>query len=57
LVRSAHGQVLTAGQVDSVNSFDSPHAVQPAPIDGKPVRDGLLLDLPAKSVSVLQVRP
>jgi alpha-L-arabinofuranosidase len=56
-MRLAHGQVLTAGQVDSVNTFDSPHTVQPVPIDGLPARDGLLLELPAKSVSVLQVRP
>ena len=55
-IRFAHGQVLTAAQVDSVNSFDAPHAVQPAPIDGVPSPGGLLLELPAKSVSVLQVR-
>lgn len=55
-VRGAHGQVLTAARVDSINTFDSPHVVQPVPIDGKAVGGGLLLDLPAKSVSVLQVR-
>jgi alpha-N-arabinofuranosidase len=56
-MQRAHGQVLTAAQVDSVNTFDSPHAVQPVPLDAMPVRDGVVLELPAKSVAVLQVRP
>jgi alpha-L-arabinofuranosidase len=56
-VRVAHGQMLTAAQVDSVNSFDSPHAVQPVPIEGVAVGAGLSLLLPAKSVSVLQILP
>jgi alpha-N-arabinofuranosidase len=56
-VRGAHGQVLTAGRVDSVNSFESPHVVQPAPIDATANGEGLLMELPAKSVSVLQVQP
>ena len=55
-VRRAHGEVLTAAQVDSVNSFDSPHVVQPSPIDGVATPAGLMLELPAKSVSVLQVQ-
>jgi alpha-N-arabinofuranosidase len=56
-VRGAHGQVLTAAQVDSINTFDSPHAVQPVPIDGVAVGGGLMLELPARSVSVLQLQP
>jgi len=56
-VRVAHGQVLTAGQVDSINTFESPHVVQPVPIDGVAGGGGLSLELPAKSVSVLQVLP
>ncbi len=55
-LRSAHGQVLTAAQVDAVNSFDSPHAVQPAPIDGVPTPGGMRLELPAKSVAVVRLR-
>jgi alpha-N-arabinofuranosidase len=55
LVRSAHGQVLTAAQVDAVNSFESPHAVQPGPIEGVTASDAMLLELPAKSVSVVQL--
>jgi alpha-N-arabinofuranosidase len=49
--------VLTAGRVDSINTFDSPHMVQPTPIDVVPDADGLALELPAKSVSVLQLAP
>jgi alpha-N-arabinofuranosidase len=55
-VRRAHGEVLTAAQVDAVNSFDAAHVVQPAPIDGVATSAGLLLELPAKSVSVVQVQ-
>ena len=55
-VRRAHGEVLTAAQVDSVNSFESAHVVQPAPIDGVATAGGLMLELPAKSVSVLQLQ-
>jgi len=56
-MRGAHGQVLTAGEVDSINTFDSPHRVQPTPIDGVAAAGAVLLELPAKSVSVLQLRP
>ncbi|HEY4340033.1 MAG TPA: alpha-L-arabinofuranosidase C-terminal domain-containing protein [Steroidobacteraceae bacterium] len=56
-VRIARGQVLTAGHVDSVNTFDSPRLVQPVPIEGAASAGALVLDLPAKSVSVLQVQP
>jgi alpha-L-arabinofuranosidase len=58
MIMTDHGRIgLSAAQVDSVNTLDSPHTVQPVPIDGMPVRDGLLLDLPAKSVAVLQLPP
>jgi alpha-L-arabinofuranosidase len=52
----AHGEMLTAAQVDSVNSFDSAHVVQPASLDVVAGPGGLMLELPAKSVSVLQVQ-
>jgi alpha-N-arabinofuranosidase len=55
LVRSAHGQVLTAGRVDAINSFESPHTVEPTSIDGVATADGLVLELPPKSVSVVQL--
>ena len=56
-MRGAHGQVLTAGEVDSINTFDSPDRVQPMPIEGVAAAGAVLLELPAKSVSVLQLRP
>jgi alpha-N-arabinofuranosidase len=55
-VRSAHGEVLTAARVDSLNSFDAPHAVQPLQLDAIAGPGGPILELPAKSVSVVQVR-
>ncbi len=54
-VRSAHGEVLTAAQVDAVNSFQFPHAVAPQAIDGVAAAGGVVLELPAKSVSVIQL--
>jgi alpha-N-arabinofuranosidase len=56
-MQAAHGQVLTASQVDSINTFESPHMVQPVPIDGVAAGGGLSLNLPAKSVSVMQILP
>ena len=55
-VRFAHGETLTAAQVDSVNTFDSPPAVKPTPLNGITDSGGMLLELPAKSVSVVQLR-
>lgn len=53
--KSARGEVLTAAEVASVNSFDAPNTVVPKPFAGK-VRDGLVtLNLPAKSVVVFRV--
>jgi len=53
--KSASGEVLTAAKVDSVNSFDAPNAVAPKPFAGKASSDGVTLDLPAKSVAVVQI--
>jgi alpha-L-arabinofuranosidase len=55
-VRSAHGEVLTAARVDSLNSFEAPTAVQPMQLDAVAGPDGSVLELPAKSVSVVQLR-
>jgi alpha-L-arabinofuranosidase len=53
---SAVGEVLTAQRVDTVNSFEAPQAVAPKRFASE-VRDGkLVLDLPAKSLVVVQVR-
>jgi alpha-N-arabinofuranosidase len=54
-VRSARGEVLTAPRVDSVNSFDAPNAVVPKPFAGKPGKGGVTLELPSKSVAVVQI--
>lgn len=55
-VASATGRVLTAPDVDSHNSFESPDAVGPTPFAGR-VSDGVLtFDLPPKSVAVVEVR-
>jgi alpha-N-arabinofuranosidase len=54
---SAHGQVLTAPRVDAVNTFEAPGAVTPKPFTAKAGRDGLKLDIPAKSIVVVQLDP
>jgi len=52
-VRSAEGKVLTAPNVNTVNTFDNPDAVAPKPIRGA-VRNGeVTLTVPAKSVSMI----
>jgi alpha-N-arabinofuranosidase len=54
-VRSASGQVLTAPQVNSINTFDAPEAVRPRPFSAD-VRNGRIeATLPAKSVVVLRL--
>ncbi|HTC43572.1 MAG TPA: alpha-L-arabinofuranosidase C-terminal domain-containing protein [Steroidobacteraceae bacterium] len=55
-VKSAHGEVLTGAQADAINTFDAPHTVQPTPIDGVAAHGALVVQLPAKSVSVMQLR-
>lgn len=56
-VRSAHAEVLTAPRVDSVNSFEAPNAVVPRPLDARAGKDGVTLELPGKSVAVVQIEP
>ena len=52
-VSQAAGQVLTAANVNSINTFAAPETVAPAPISGA-VRNGVLqVELPGKSVAVL----
>jgi alpha-N-arabinofuranosidase len=54
---SAAGRTLTADTIDGHNSFDDPEAVKPAAIETE-LRDGkLVLELPAKSVTVVTLRP
>jgi len=53
--KSAKGEVLTATKVDSVNSFEAPNAVVPKPISGSVAKGGVTLELPAKSVAVVEI--
>jgi len=53
--KSAKGQVLTAPEVSSVNTFEKPDTVSPKPITGTARGGGITLELPAKSVAVVQV--
>ncbi len=54
--RRVTGRVLTAPETTSINAFDAPAAVKPAPFAGaKPAGDGLAVEVPAKSVVVLSV--
>ena len=55
-VHSAVGQVLTAPAVDSYNSFDQPNAVAPVPYSGRASDGKVTLDLPPKSVVVVEVQ-
>ena len=50
---SAAGQVLTAANVNSINTFDAPNTVVPAPIAGKRENGAATVTLPGKSVAVI----
>jgi alpha-N-arabinofuranosidase len=52
-LRKAAGQVLTAPNVNSVNTFDAPRTVVPAPITGKVAGGVVTVDLPARSVAMI----
>jgi alpha-N-arabinofuranosidase len=55
-VKSASGQLLTAPAIDSHNSFDHPHAVEPVAYRARVSNRELALDLPPRSIAVLQVQ-
>jgi alpha-N-arabinofuranosidase len=55
-VTSASGQVLTAPQVNSHNTFEAPDTVQPQEISVQAQGDVLALEVPGKSVTVLRLR-
>jgi len=51
------GRILTAAEITAKNTFERPDAVAPADFDGARIEGGRLqVDLPAKSVLVLQLR-
>ncbi|MCU0990113.1 MAG: alpha-N-arabinofuranosidase, partial [Xanthomonadales bacterium] len=53
--RTAAGRVLTADAIDAHNTLDAPETVKPAAIDVE-LKDGkLVLELPAKSVTVVRL--
>jgi alpha-N-arabinofuranosidase len=53
----ASGRVLTAEAINAHNTFNHPESVKPVTFDGVTFSDNtLLLDLPAKSIVVLQVQ-
>jgi len=54
-VRSAIGQTLTSPKVDSINTFDSPKTVEPKPISARAQGGKLMLNVPARSVTVVAV--
>lgn len=52
------GRILTADQIDSHNTFDTPDQVKPAPFKVDSPRKGILdLTIPAKSIVVLEIQP
>jgi alpha-N-arabinofuranosidase len=53
LTAAAKGQVLTAPAMDAHNTFQQPQAVAPAPYSAKPGPQGLVLELPPKSIVVV----
>ena len=55
--RGASGQVLTAGAINAINTFDKPDTVKPQTFKGATVKaDQLTVELPSKSVVVLALQ-
>lgn len=52
-VRSAKGDVLTAANVNSINTYAAPNVVVPKPISGKASGGKVTVKLPGKSVAVM----
>nr|WP_166180326.1 alpha-L-arabinofuranosidase C-terminal domain-containing protein [Altererythrobacter segetis] len=52
-IKTAAGQVLTAANVNSVNTFDAPKTVIPVPIAGKVAGGAVTISLPARSVAMV----
>jgi alpha-N-arabinofuranosidase len=55
-VQSATGRVLTATAMDARNTVDAPENVKPVPLKATREGDTLVLRLPPKSVSVVQLQ-
>jgi alpha-N-arabinofuranosidase len=52
---AAAGTVLTAPQVNAINTFEAPNAVAPRPISGRTAGGAVTLQLPAKSVVMVAI--
>ena len=52
-VRSAQGEVLTAPNVNSINTFDAPDTIRPEPIAGTVRAGRVTVRLPARSVAMV----
>jgi alpha-N-arabinofuranosidase len=50
---AATGRILTGPAMDTRNTFDDPHAIEPAPFEGAREGDVLVFELPPKSVAVV----
>jgi alpha-N-arabinofuranosidase len=50
------GEVLTASEMNSYNSFENPETVKPVAFNGFTLKDGVLsINMPSKSVVVLEL--
>ena len=56
-VRAVTGQLLTAATMDAENRFEAPERVKPQPFKAEAKHGQLVLDIPAKSVLVVEVQP
>ncbi|HEX7856393.1 MAG TPA: alpha-L-arabinofuranosidase C-terminal domain-containing protein, partial [Sphingobium sp.] len=54
-IKSASGEVLTAGNVNAVNSFEAPAAVVPQGYKAMAAGGKLVLNLPPASVTVVRL--
>ncbi len=53
--RRAQGRVLSAEAMDAHNRFDAPQQLRPQPVQARATERGLSLDLPPKSITVVQL--
>jgi alpha-N-arabinofuranosidase len=57
IYKTVTGEILTAGEMTSFNSFEKPEAVKPTPFSRYKLKDGVLtVTIPSKSVVVLEVQ-
>jgi alpha-N-arabinofuranosidase len=56
-VRAVTGQLLTAAAMDAENRFEAPDRVKPQPFKAEAKNGQLALNIPAKSVLVIEVQP